>query len=247
MKRVVWIILVALAGFATILIARFPATWAAGALPEGVACSQIGGSVWNGSCAGLVAHGVQVGNVSWSLRALPLLLGKAAGHVDVLRGADFLRADVEATRGGAVTARNVQADIALDPSIIPQLPRGLSGRARGNLAMLRVENGIVRSLVGQIEARDLVQRMGSEPVRLGDYRLTFGPVDSGGDPVGQLESLGGPLDVNGTLRLTSEPGFALEGLVAAQPDAAERLKQQLMLLGSPDAQGKRQFSLAASF
>ena len=247
MKRAVWITLVAILAFAIILIARLPVTWVASVLPEGITCTQLGGSVWNGTCAGLVARGVPMGNVTWSLRALPLLMGKAAGHINVMRGTDFIRGDVEATRNGLIVAHNLQADIALDPTLIPQLPRSLTGRARGNIALLRVENGVITSLAGQIEGRQLVQRIGGENVEIGDYMLAFPPANAAAEPVGQLRSLGGPLDVEGTLRLTREPGFVLEGRVAAQPNASPRLTQQLALLGSPDAQGKRPFSLAATF
>jgi len=38
-----------------------------------------------------------------------------------------------------------------------------------------------------------------------------------GEPTGKLRDLNGPLAVEGTLRLTRQPGFELEGLVAARP------------------------------
>jgi hypothetical protein len=47
--------------------------------------------------------------------------------------------------------------------------------------------------------------------------------------------------------LTPEPGFDLQGLVAARPSASADLVQNLRFLGSPDAQGRRQFSLESSF
>jgi hypothetical protein len=66
--------------------------------------------------------------------------------------------------------------------------------------------------------------------------------------VGQLRSLSGPLDVEGTLRLTrSPPGFLAEGLVATHPDASPQLVQSLAYLGTPDAQGRRHFSVENAF
>ena len=65
---------------------------------------------------------------------------------------------------------------------------------------------------------------------------------------GQLRDLGsGPLAVEGTVRLTPEPGFDLEGLVTARPTASPELAQDIQFLGSPDARGRRPFSLAATF
>ncbi|MGH8286318.1 MAG: type II secretion system protein N, partial [Steroidobacteraceae bacterium] len=57
----------------------------------------------------------------------------------------------------------------------------------------------------------------------------------------------GPLNVTGSLRLTREPGFVLDGLVAARPDASPELARQLQYLGAPDAGGRRPFSIAGTF
>ncbi len=81
----------------------------------------------------------------------------------------------------------------------------------------------------------------------GSYSVTF-PPPTAGDPVGQLKDLGsGPLAVEGALKLTPAPGFDLQGLVAARPSASADLVQNLRFLGSPDAQGRREFSLESSF
>jgi hypothetical protein len=59
--------------------------------------------------------------------------------------------------------------------------------------------------------------------------------------------LGGPLAVAGTLRMTPEPGFVLEGTVASRANATPELARQLQMLGAPDAQGRRSFSIANTF
>ena len=63
----------------------------------------------------------------------------------------------------------------------------------------------------------------------------------------QVRSVGGVLDVQGTLRLTRAPGVVVEGTVAARPDAPPELVKQLAYLGSPDAQGRRPFSFENTF
>jgi general secretion pathway protein N len=246
MKRAVWITLLAILAFAVILIARMPVSWVAGFIPKNVSCAELAGTVWNGSCNGLVAQNVQVGNASWDLRPFALLTGKLAGYVEVTRGPNYVRGDVAAS-GNAVTARNLQADMPLDPTLISQLPRDLSGVVRANLASIRLEKGIITSVEGLIEAHNLVQSSRGERLELGDYSLTFPAADPSKEPVGQLRSLSGPLNVEGTLKLTREPGFVLEGLVSTGPDASPQLVRELSYLGSPDAQGRRPFSLAATF
>ena len=247
MKRVIWISLLAIIAFAIILISRLPVRWVAGFIPKNVTCAELSGTVWDGSCAGLVAQNIQVGDVTWQLKAASLLRSKLAGHLDVVRGTNFVRGDVEAASGGTITARNLQVDMPLDPTLIPQLPRDLSGLVRATLQSIHIEKGAITSVQGVVEAHDLVQRSNGQRLALGDYSLTFPAADPSQEPVGQLQSLSGPLNVQGTLRLTREPGFALEGLVSSGPTASPELTRQLAYLGSPDAQGRRPFSVAATF
>jgi general secretion pathway protein N len=248
MKRGLWITLLAILAFAAILVARLPVRWVSGFLPKNVTCTELSGTVWDGSCAGLVAQNVHVDSVSWQLRPSALFGGKLAGYVEVMRGPNFARGDIEAsTSGSTITARNFQADMPLDPTLFSQLPRDLSGVVRANLQSIHIEKGTILSVQGLVEAHDLVQTSGGQRLALGDYSLTFPAADASKEPVGQLQSLTGPLKVEGTLRLTREPGFVLEGLVAAGPDASPQLAKELTYLGAPDAQGRRPFSVAATF
>jgi hypothetical protein len=63
----------------------------------------------------------------------------------------------------------------------------------------------------------------------------------------RAHDLGGPLALAGTLRMTPEPGFVVDGTVAARPTASPNLVRQLQMLGAPDAQGRRSFSIANTF
>jgi general secretion pathway protein N len=247
MKRGIWITLLALVAFAVILVARLPVRWVSGLLPGGVSCADLAGTVWDGTCTGLLIQSTRVGNLAWRLHPFSLLSRKLAGHVELSRDATFARGDVEAASGGTFTARNVQADMPLDRALMTQLPRDLSGVVRANLGLIHVEKGAITGVQGRLEAHDLVQGSGGQRLVLGDYSLTFPAADPAREPIGQLQSLSGALSVSGTLRLTREPGFVLEGLVAAGPDASPELVRQLSYLGAPDAQGRRPFSIAATF
>jgi general secretion pathway protein N len=110
--------------------------------------------------------------------------------------------------------------------------------------LLRLEGGVITAVQGRVEARDLEQR-GNQQYRLGDYAVTFPGGD--GEPTGSLESIGGPLDVKGTLRLTREPGYSIDGTVATKPDVDPKLATQLEYLGSADGNGRRPFSVAGTF
>ena len=244
MKRAIWIALLALLAFAVILLARMPAGWVIPAHSARAACASVDGSLWSGTCLALSVGRTPVGDVSWQLHPAPLLLGRLAAHVEVTRAAATARADVELGLGERLTLRNLVAELPLDPALISSLPASVSGRAHLDLALARIEHGVITELIGRIEARDLEDRSGADTV-LGSYLITFS--GGAGPPTGRLRDLDGPLAVEGTLRLTPEPGFELEGLVATRPGAPAELVNNLRFLGSPDASGRRSFSVAGTF
>lgn len=240
--RPLWIALTAAAAFAVILVSRLPASWV---VPRSgvLACTSPDGTLWSGSCSGLSVDRMPFGDLGWSVAPLRLLTGTLAAHV-VARGPVTGSADVAYGIGGSVSLRNVVTDFRLDPRQIPHLPPQLRGNVHTDLALVRLEHGRIAELKGRIEAHDLSQRTG-HVTPLGNYALTF--PGGGTEPVGTLVDLGGPLAVRGTLRLTNQPGYVLEGQVAARADAAPELVGNLEFLGSPDTEGRRPFSIAGTF
>jgi general secretion pathway protein N len=243
-KRAIWIALLALVAFAVILAARMPAAWVVPAHSARGACASIDGSLLSGTCLGLIVGGTPVGDVTWQLHPARLLVGRLAAHVEVTRAAATARAELELGFGERVTLRNLVAELPLDPALISALPASVSGRAHLDLALARIEHGVITELIGRIEARDLEDRSGADTV-LGSYVVSFG--GGPGAPTGRLRDLDGPFAVEGTLRLTPEPGFDLEGLVATRPGAPAELVNNIRFLGSPDASGRRSFSVAGTF
>jgi general secretion pathway protein N len=240
----VWIALLAAITFIVIVIARMPAAWV---IPTGRAqgsCAGIDGSLWSGSCAGLTVSGTNLGDVSWELHPLKLFVGRLAAHVTLGHGPAAGSGDLELGFGQHIIARNLTADLPLDPRLIPGVPPTLHGRAHLDLALAEVQHGVITQLKGRIEARDL-EDTGGATTPLGSYALTF-PGGSG-DPIGQLRDLDGPLALEGTLHLTPQPGFELEGLIAPRPGAPHELVNNIRFLGAPDASGRRPFSLSGTF
>ena len=244
MRRSLWIALLAAVAFVVIVLARMPAAWVVPTRGTQWACASIDGSLWSGSCAGLTVSGTPLGDMSWELHPLRLLAGRLAAHLTLSHGPADAAADVEVTFGQRLTARNVIADLPLDPALLPSVPANLHGRAHVDLALAQVQRGVIRQLQGRIEARNLEERSGNNTA-LGSYSVSF-PGGSG-DPVGTLRDLEGPLALEGTLRLTSAPGFELEGVIAARRGAPPELVNSLRFLGSPDATGRRPFSLSGTF
>ena len=244
MRRSLWIALLAAAAFVAIVLARMPAAWILPARGAQWACASIDGSLWGGICAGLTVSGTPLGDMSWELHPLRLLTGRLAAHLTLSHGPGDAAADVELTFAQRLTARNVLADLPLDPALLPSVPANLHGRAHLELTLVEVQRGVIRQLQGRIDARNLEERSGNN-TPLGSYSVSF-PGGSG-DPVGTLRDLEGPLALEGTLRLTPAPGFELEGVIAARHGAPPELVNSLRFLGSPDATGRRPFSLSGTF
>lgn len=246
MRRAIWLTFFGVLAFVAILIARLPASWVAPDASSGVTCSDIDGTVWNGTCIGLSANRQPVGDLTWELHPAALLAGKLKATVTLSRPPGGARGDVEVGFGKIITAHDIHADLPLDPTLMPQLPANLRGNLHADVSLLRLRGPVIRALEGEIEARNLEQGPAGAAEELGSYSLVF-PPGSSGDPIGKLHDIGGPLAVEGSLRLTPEPGFDVQGLVAARPTASAELARDIQFLGSPDAQGRRLFSFAATF
>jgi len=243
-KRPLWIALLGVIAFVAILLARLPAAWILPARGAQWSCASIDGSLWSGGCSGLTVSNTPFGDLSWDLRPQRLFSARAAAHLTLAHGPAAADGDVEAGLGGRISARNLTADFPLDPRLVSALPANLHGRAHCDLARIELRRGVISELQGRIEVRNLEERSGSATA-LGSYVATF-PGGSG-DPVATLRDLDGPLALEGTLRLTPAPGFELEGVIAARRGAPPELVNSLRFLGSPDATGRRPFSLSGTF
>jgi len=240
----------ALGAFALTFLARLPARWLAPLLPEGVACADPAGTVWSGSCSNLDTRGFRAGAVSWSLQPARLLTLHAAARLRLAPPGSNLEGEVSwSPFGGAIEGRAVRGDLALQPGgLLPGVPADLSGRVGLSLDEIALRGRTITALRGVIEVRELQQRTGEGLMPLGSFRLSFqGAPDASGNITGRLEDTGGPLAVEGSLALTSAPGYLLNGTVALRPDASPMLARQIAFLGSPDAAGRRPFAQEATF
>lgn len=243
MRRRLGLIAAAAAAFLLILIVRFPARWAEGALPRGLACEQVTGTLWSGTCAGLIAFRTRLGDLTWTLHPLRLFIGRLDVDVALTGGEGAARARLVLTPRGAAAARGVHASFPLDRKLMPDLPPGTGGTTEVSLDSLHWNGVRVTEIRGEIDVRDLTAQ-GGEP--LGSYRLVF-PGGTGDEPVGEASDLGGPFALQATVHLTREPGYAIDGLIAARPSALPDLAAQLRYLGPPDSEGRRPFSLSGTF
>ncbi|HYK25024.1 MAG TPA: type II secretion system protein N, partial [Steroidobacteraceae bacterium] len=204
------------------------------------------------ACAGLAQSGAPIGDLTWELHPLRLLTGSLSADVTLSRGSGTASARIDMGLTGTLTARGLQAAFPLDRTLFPALPPAVQGSAQADVPFLRMKGSRVLAIQGRIDVHGLAMR--GEPI--GDYRLSFpagGPSVPGGasgassELVGHLTDLGGPFSVDGAVRLTPEPGYVVEALVAARPGAPPDAVNALRYLGTPDASGRRPFTFSGTF
>ncbi len=246
MRRALLITVLAVIAFAAILSARMPAGWVIPSPPAKVACAATDGTVWNGSCSGLTVQGQPVGDITWELHAARLLGGKVAAHVTIARpGSGNAETSFESNFSGSrVTLTDLKADFQPDPAMLQLLQSDMHGAMHLDLKRVQLDSDAILDLRGHIEARDLSQT-GGTPGSLGSYAVDF----PGGShpPQGKLRDLEGPMAVEGEVTLKGPRSVEVSGLVAPRASADPSLVSQLRILGTPDAQGRRPFSLEYTF
>ncbi len=251
MKRgtLVLTVIAGLLVFLSVLLLYLPASWFASRLPPQVRCAELGGSVWHGECLGLTWQGGALGDASWNLAPISALTGRLSGDVDVRGTTLALRADLDLAFDQSGELRNISARIPLDPAFFSSLPANQRGNVVANLKRLELAaGGIPRLAEGIVELHDFREESPGQSTPLGSYRLTFdGNRRDDGSVVGQLQDLGGPFSIEGTVTLTPPNQYLGQGRIAGRGAQAENIVRQITFGAPPDASGRTAFTFEGTF
>lgn len=213
-------------------------------LPDRITCARVGGTLWNGHCAGLAVDGRTLGNLQWLLRPSRLLQARLAARVRLVGPAGEVGGEIAKRVGGSVEATGVAADFDLQRAALPGLPADLGGRLVADLPSLRLAGGTLAAS-GRVELTALVR--GTQPgLQLGGYELVLEPPQAGSPPAARVQDLGGPLWVRARLTWMPPAGYLLQGEVQARASASAALRRELERLGPADPQGRHSFAQEAS-
>jgi hypothetical protein len=211
------------------LPARLAVRWLDGSQ---LALSAVDGSVWRGSAARAVvttaAGPLHLGELHW--RVQPWSLLSLAPRVRLR--SEWGRQRIEARawrRGERWELRDV--DASLDAGLLRQLlPVELRGRLSLQLAAASGAGPVLQRAEGQLVWRGAAWRTTNSDVPLGDYAARFSTAD--GIVEARVETLAGPLQVEGTLRLTGS-SYRIEARITAPGGMEPQLAQALSLIAEP--------------
>ncbi len=239
-----WLVVLAIAAYIVFAIVTLPASVLFGQFRDaGVTAAGVEGTVWKGHAELLQVQGVNVGRVEWDLHALALLALKIRADINVSRPDGFLRSQVE-WASGAVRFSDLTGSVPLS-ALSAIAPQGWSGTVNLRFAELALDDGWPIEANGTAEILNIESVTRRSPLS-GSYKITLPAPNTQpaeGVLIGAINDLDGPLQIAGTIELKRDRSYLIKGLVAARPDAPRNLAQQLQILGPPDAQGRRQFSL----
>lgn len=241
-------LLLGLAAFLLVLLASFPARWAASFVPAAVQCGAWAGSIWRGQCRGLVLSDggkqlMRLDALSWQLRPMSLLrLAPAARIHGAWPGGETI-GEVRVSSSGQFSVRGMSGRTALDRSFFGAMPAGWRAQLEIRDFDIDWRAGHIGLIAGELLVGELVDARGTA---LGSYRLSFPP--GGTAPFsGTLVDTGGPLEVDAKLELTADQSWTLDGRMRTRNQGDAALNRALDMLSFADASGWRRLSAAGQF
>jgi general secretion pathway protein N len=247
MKRGWTLAVVGLLAFLVLLVATLPARVLLGRIP-GVTATGINGTIWSGRADSLTVQNIALGRVEWRLAVLPLLRGRLEVDAKASPSDGSGSAHCAITLQRAVSCSRLVANLPLHALQLSALPRGWSGHVQADLTELALERGWPVSARGRVDVVDIQRPTATGSSPFGSFRLELPAPNNADDNalVGALRDIGGPLEVIGTIRLSPDRTYIVDGRVAARSDADPEVARSIEYLGFPDAKGRREFSLAGS-
>lgn len=231
--------------FVTGLVLLFPARvayqWAA---PPGVRLSGISGTVWSGSATEASVNGVYLRDLHWRVRLHRLLQARAAYAVDAVIPGGYIDTEVGVSVGGDVHIVDFRGSLSLASlQQVVGMP-GIQGSVNAEISRLRISDGVPVAADGFLTLGELVlPRVMRSP--LGSFRADVETQEDG--IAASVQDTQAVIDLAGRALLTEGRNYEFLGRVAPTPQTPDKLRQQMKILGTPDANGQYELRLAGRY
>ena len=243
--RNLWLIALGILAIPCTLVLFLPASLVTRYLPPGVTMGTLSGTVWNGAADALAINGRPLGAVRWRILPSHLLHGRLGADALLVNQDASIQGKASLGLGNSLRLSNVEGRWPIAALPLSALPPGWTGDVQVSMVDLSLESGAVARVLGNLELHNLRE---PSSMQLGSYRVTFDEESRQGDSVvGRFQDLEGPMAVSGTITLGNDRSYVIDGLVAARATAPPSMAERLRYLGSPDAQGRRPFSVAGTY
>lgn len=232
-------ILALLAGLVVHFPARLAFAWFA---PPALQAWGVEGTVWTGRAAELSYQQRSLGGLTWEARPATLLRLRPAWRLGLRNAGGYARGELAVSLlADRQELRDFEASLEL-ASLPPALvPTGTAGQARVSLDHVILEDGWPARLVGRAAVANL--DLPGVIITLGPFEFLF--PDTQGTPVGQLRSLGGPLEVEGRIELPGPGRWVLDAELAPGEDPPRELVEGLVFVGEDLGDGRRRFYMSS--
>jgi general secretion pathway protein N len=246
MKKIWPMLALGLGAYVLFALATLPAQLITNRLARnGVSMIGVQGTVWRGSAAAVQVANLNLGALRWSLRPLALFMARAGADITVQRSDGSLNCGVfYQLLSGRISLDKLTATLpvnALPPTVTQG---GWEGTLQANFSELVLDKGWPASAKGSLQARNLIGPA-RKPANIGSFKISFPAARAVPNALtGDITSIDGPLRVTATLQLkAADHSYFIEGVIATDPSTPQDITRSLQLLGAPDAQGNRPFSL----
>lgn len=202
--------------------------------------SGISGTLWSGQARELSASGIYLSDVTWTLKPRYLLTGQLLLAMQAKPVSGFLEADVGVGLGGAVSLTNLTASLPLAPLAVPLRVPGLQGNASLQFERIKVVDRLPVAADGSVTVADFSAQLiyrGS----LGGYKAEFFTQNNG--VAASVEDTDGVIDLAGSLQIGADRNYQFLGKVAPKANTPQALRNQMRVLGNPDARGQYELRL----
>ena len=232
MRKFVYLLMLVIGAYLILLLATLPArtvfSWFTN---NDIRAAGVEGSIWRGSAATLTIGHTDFSPVTWRFTPSSLLVLKLGFMVEALQPDGFVWTRVEVSPLGAIALRDLQAALPVEPFSRTLRIGGLGGELDAHMTEVVLRTGWPRRLDGKVQIKRLRLNI-PQTEQLGNYVLTFS--DQRDDPlVGEIRDMDGPLALEGTLTLTRDRSYLIEGLITPRPSASTQLGNALQFIGPP--------------
>lgn len=236
-KRILTGLAIFVAALIIFVVANFPAHYALKFLPAQVPIklNSVQGTIWRGSAGELRVNNRSLGKLTWQLRALPLLLGKASASFEIHREGFNVVGSGSANYQQVLTLSDTSIDAEVERLPIPtdRLMAIPSGMISGFVTHALFSD----NWIDEVNANfiwDPASLLSPIPMEFGNIALDLNGED--GNLEGDVTS-SGALDTQGGFKISSEGRLTADIRITPTEETPAELLDILPMFGQPSRDG----------